>query len=248
MSTALIADDEAPLRQYLRRELAAAWPDLEIVAEASHGGEALDALDARRPDIAFLDIQMPVMTGLEVARRASRPVHIVFVTAHDEYAIQAFETAAMDYLLKPVRADRLARTVERIKAALDKPAPDIKDILGKLADTLQKKPAFLQWLQVSQGNELVLQPVDEVDYFFASDKYTLAMSGSKEMVLRMSLKDLEASLDPEKFWRVHRNAIVRVAAIARVKSDLRGNHVLDLKNGKRPLAIGRSYAHRFRQM
>ncbi|MBI3530456.1 MAG: response regulator transcription factor [Betaproteobacteria bacterium] len=248
MPTAIIADDEAPLRQFLRRQLATAWPELEIVAEAANGGEALDAIDAHRPDIAFLDIRMPVMSGLEVARRAAKPCHIVFVTAHDEYAIQAFEAAALDYLLKPVNAERLARAVERLKSASATPPPDLTDLLAKLSDALRARPGFLQWLQVSQNNELVLLSVEEVDCFFASDKYTLALCADKEWVLRKPLKELETSLDPERFWRIHRNAIVRVAAIARVKNDIRGNHVLELRQGGRTVAVGRSYAHRFRQM
>jgi len=248
MTTAIIADDETPLRQFLRRQLATAWPELEIVAEAVNGDEALDAIDAHAPDVAFLDIQMPAMTGLDVARRAAKPCHIVFVTAHDEYAIQAFETAALDYLLKPVNAERLARAVERLKLALTRPAPDLKALLEKLSDNLRPRPSFLQWLQVSQKSELVLLAVEEVDCFLASDKYTLAMGADKEWVLRKPLKELEASLDPERFWRVHRNAIVRVAAIARVKNDLRGNHVLELRHGGRTVAVGRSYAHLFRQM
>lgn len=248
MTTALIADDEAPLRQFLRRQLATAWPDLQIVAEAVNGMEALEAIDAHKPDVAFLDIRMPAMTGLDVARRAARPCHVVFVTAHDEYAIQAFEAAALDYLLKPVKAERLQRAVERLKLAVAHPAPDLGALLEKLSESLRPKPGFLQWLQVSRNNELILLATEEVDCFLASDKYTLALVADRECVLRRPLKDLEASLDPEKFWRVHRNAIVRVAAIARVKNDLRGNHVLELRHGGRTVAVGRSYAHRFRQM
>jgi len=248
MPTAIIADDEAPLRQFLRRQLATAWPELDIVAEAADGGEALDAIDAHRPDVAFLDIRMPVMSGLEVARRAVKPCHVVFVTAHDEYAIQAFETAALDYLLKPVTTPRLARAVERLKSAATKPPPDLTDLLAKLSSALRAQPGFLQWLQVSQNNELVLLSVEEVDCFLASDKYTLALCGDKEWVLRKPLKELEASLDPERFWRIHRGAIVRVAAVARVKNDVHSHQVLELRNSGRTVAVGRSYTHRFRQM
>ncbi|MFN0316667.1 MAG: LytR/AlgR family response regulator transcription factor [Burkholderiales bacterium] len=248
MTTAIIADDEAPLRQFLRRQLSVVWPELGIVAEAVNGSEALNAINTHRPDVAFLDIQMPGLSGLEVARRAAKPLHIVFVTAYDEYAIQAFDAAAIDYLLKPVSAERLAGAAGRVKAALEKPVPDLKGFLDQLTAKLRPRPAFLQWLQVSQRDELVLLSVDEVDCFMAADKYTLALNAEKESVLRVPLKELEASLDPEKFWRVHRNAIVRVAAIARVKNDLRGNHVIELKHAKRTVAVGRSYAHRFRQM
>jgi DNA-binding LytR/AlgR family response regulator len=248
MTTAIIADDEAPLREFLRRQLGEAWPDLKIVAEAAHGGEALDAMDALKPDVAFLDIQMPVMTGLEAARRTVAPCRIIFVTAHDEYAIQAFDAAALDYLLKPVNAQRLALAVQRLKTAITQPLPDLKALLAALPASLSAKADYLQWLQVSQRDDIVLLNTEEVDCFMAADKYTLALHGDKESVLRMPLKDLEAALDPGKFWRVHRNAIVRVAAIARVTNDSQGNHVLDIKNSSRRVAVGRSYAFRFRKM
>ena len=248
MSTALIADDEAPLRAYLRRHLESVWPELQIVAEVANGARALEAIRVHRPDVCFLDIQMPVMNGLDVARQTRQACHVVFVTAFDQYAIEAFDAAALDYLLKPVSAERLAATVERVKRALPGPTPDLGKLLEKISGAWRPTPTYLHWLQVSQRDEIVLLAVDEVDCFLAADKYTLAVRGEAESVLRMPLKELEASLDPDKFWRVHRNAIVRVAAIDRARSDLRGNLELELKHSQRRVSVGRSHAHRFRQM
>lgn len=248
MTRALIADDEAPLRSYLRRQLHGAWPELEIIAEAADGAQALQAIDTLSPEVCFLDIQMPVLSGLEVARRMRQVCHVVFVTAFDQYALAAFDAAAVDYLLKPVSDERLRASVERIKRALSGPAPDLSVVLEKLTEAWRPPPSHLQWIQVAQRDDIVLLSVDEIDCFLATDKYTLALRANQESVLRTPLKELEATLDPAKFWRVHRNAIVRVGAIERVRSDLRGNLSLELKGSGRKVAVGRSQAHRFRQM
>ena len=245
--TAIIADDEPQLCAFLRRQLGQCWPELSILEEAHNGHEALDIIDEFRPDIAFLDIKMPVLSGLEVAGRMATPCHVVFVTAYDQYAVQAFESAAVDYLLKPVSRERLEKTVARLRSCLAKEPPDLSQLVAKLSEQLRSKAGYLQWLQASFQNELVMISVDEVDFFQASDKYTLVVTRNKEWIIRMSLKELEAALDPERFWRIHRNAIVKVAAIARGTHDFRGNHVLHLHGHKRTLSVGRNYAHRFRQ-
>ena len=245
--TAIIADDEPQLCAFLRRQLGQCWPELSILEEAHNGREALDIIDEFRPDIAFLDIKMPVLSGLEVAGRMATPCHVVFVTAYDQYAVQAFESAAVDYLLKPVSRERLEKTVARLRSCLAKEPPDLSQLVAKLSEQLRSKADYLQWLQASFQNELVMISVDEVDFFQASDKYTLVVTRNKEWIIRMSLKELEAALDPERFWRIHRNAIVKVAAIARVIHDFRGNYVLHLHEHKRTLSVGRNYAHRFRQ-
>jgi len=249
--TALIADDEAPLRAFLRRRLAECWPALQIVGEAENGQEALEMIEALQPDVAFLDIRMPLLSGLEVASRLSPslPLHVVFVTAYDEYAIQAFDNAAVDYLLKPVNMERLGKTAERLQALLATGAdlpPDLSQLLARLPEELRGKPNYLQRIQAGSDGGIVMVPVDSVDFFQAADKYTLVVTPDKEWLIRRSLKELEAALDPERFWRVHRNAIVRLAAIERGAQDARGNFVLHLHRRQQPLGVGRNYLHRFK--
>ena len=252
--TALIADDEAPLRAFLRRRLAECWPALQIVGEAENGQEALEMIEALQPDVAFLDIRMPLLSGLEVASRlnSSLPLHVVFVTAYDEHAIQAFDNAAVDYLLKPVGMERLAKTAERLQALLATGkdiAPDLGRLLSLLPQELLElrgKPKYLERIQAGADGGIVMVPVDSVDYFQAADKYTLVVTPDKEWLIRRSLKELEAALDPERFWRVHRNAIVRLAAIERGAQDERGNFVLHLHRRQQPLGVGRNYLHRFK--
>jgi DNA-binding LytR/AlgR family response regulator len=246
--TAIIVDDEPNLCGLLRRQLAACWPELDVLAEAYNGADAQRLVDELRPDVAFLDIRMPGMTGLELARRIGAACHVVFVTAYDQYALQAFENAAVDYLLKPVAPERLSKTVTRLKSHLSSAPPDLSPLLAQLAGQMQPRKQYLQWLQVSAQNDIELVPVDEVDFFQAADKYTLAVTRSAERVMRKSLKELEDELDPDSFWRVHRNAIVRVAAIARISRDFRGHLVLHLHQHDNTLSVGRSYSHLFRQM
>ena len=244
--TALIADDEVPLRTFLRRRLAECWPELKIVGEAANGQEALEMIETLQPDAAFLDIRMPALSGLEVASRLTRRLHVVFVTAYDEHAIEAFDNAAVDYLLKPVSLARLAKTVERLKALLTSEPADLAQLLARLPEDLRGKPAYLQRIQASSKDGLVMVAVDAVDYFQAADKYTLVVSGDKEWIIRKSLKELETALDPERFWRVHRNAIVRLDAVVRAASDERGGLLLHLHGQKQTLGVGRNYLHRFK--
>jgi len=255
--TALIADDEAPLRTFLRRRLAECWPALRILGEAENGQEALEMIATLQPDVAFLDIRMPLLSGLEVASRLTLPLHVVFVTAYDEHAIQAFDSAAVDYLLKPVGLERLNKTVDRLKTllaagavdSLDTLAPAISQLLARLPEgfsELRGKPAYLQRVQASTNDGIVMVSVDRVDFFQAADKYTLVVTREKEWIIRKSLKELESALDPELFWRVHRNAIVRLAAIERAVHDERGGMVLHLLGQKQPLGVGRNYLHRFK--
>lgn len=247
--TALIADDEAPLRTFLRRRLAECWPELKIVGEAANGQEALEMTETLRPDIAFLDIRMPLLSGLEVADRLTHPLHVVFVTAYDTHAIEAFDNAAVDYLLKPVGLARLAKTVERLKTLLAAGPVDLAQLLARLPAELSAwrgKPNYLQRVQTSTTAGIVMVAVDNVDYFQAADKYTLVVAGDKQWIIRKSLKELETALDPERFWRVHRNAIVRLAAIELAVQDERGGLVLHLLGHKQPLGVGRNYLHRFK--
>ncbi|MBU1237570.1 MAG: LytTR family DNA-binding domain-containing protein [Gammaproteobacteria bacterium] len=244
----LIADDEPPLRDWLRRLLADVAPDAQIVAEAGDGDTALAKIDALRPDVAFLDIRMPGLSGLEVAARTRAPCRVVFVTAYDEFAVQAFEQAAADYLLKPVTAARLATTMERIGSV---PAAAMQpDLLRDLLNHLDAaaKPQALRWLRVGTPDAVRLIDVDEVDCFEASDKYTMIRVGNREWPIRTPLRELEQQLDPGAFWRVHRGTLLRVAAIRQVQRDLMGRLWAELHSGGKPVAVSRRYAHLFRQM
>ncbi|HTY02935.1 MAG TPA: LytTR family DNA-binding domain-containing protein [Rhodocyclaceae bacterium] len=244
----LIADDEAPLRAWLRRLLAQVAPDAELVAECTDGDRALADIDTLRPDVAFLDIRMPGLSGLEVAARAGTRCRVVFVTAYDEFAVEAFERAAVDYLLKPVTADRLAKTMERLGRS---PAPDdqtalLKQLLVRL-DT-DAKPRSLRWLRVGNADAVQLIDVDQVDRFEAGDKYTTLFVGAREWIVRTPLKEIEQQLDPDQFWRVHRGTVLRVAAIKRVQRDLMGHLWAELEGGGQRVAISRRYAQLFRHM
>jgi DNA-binding LytR/AlgR family response regulator len=240
----LIADDEPPLRAWLRRLLAEVAADAEVVAEAADGASALAEIERLRPDAALLDIRMPGLSGLEVAARAGNVCRYVFVTAYDEFAVQAFEQAAVDYLLKPVTAERLAVSIER----LTRPAAAVSPtLLQQLVAGLQGGRARpRQWLRAGNGDTLQLIDAAEVDHFEAVDKYTAIHIGDRQWLLRTSLKELEGQLDGNEFWRVHRGTIVRVAAIREVRRDLMGRLWLDLKCGGPALPVSRSYAHLFR--
>jgi DNA-binding LytR/AlgR family response regulator len=245
--TAILADDEQSLRAYLRAALAQAWPELEICGEAANGADALQLVEDQEPDVAFLDIQMPGMTGIEVARRVNGRCQVVFVTAYEEFAVQAFEAAAIDYLLKPVEGARLAATVARLKSQRSSGPVDTSALLETLTQHF-RPPTYLEFLQVQQRQDIILLPVGEVQVFRSSEKYTLAVTASDEWVIRTPLKELEVQLDPARFWKVHRNAIVRVGAIGRVSRDEDGQLIVHLRNSDQTVAVSRSYASRFRQM
>ena len=246
--TAIIADDEAPLRMYLRRQLAKVWPELDIRGEAENGPNALRLIQDCTPDIAFLDIKMPGMTGLEVAAQVMGHCHTVFVTAYDHYAVQAFENAAVDYLLKPVSDKRLRKTISRLQTRISVPPPDISELLEKLSATFRPKASHLQWLKVGHGDEVLMLSVDEVDYFQAEDKYTSVVTKDKEWVIRPSIKELETALNPDLFWRIHRGTIVRVDSIARVTREFIGRYQLVLHGHNDPLTVSRTHAYRFKRM
>lgn len=244
---AVIAEDEPALAAELQRLLGVAWPELRIAAIARDGIDALAQIGLHRPDIAFLDIQMPGITGLEVARRMGAACHVVFVTAYDRFAVEAFESGAVDYLLKPAEPERLQRTVERLRSRLHEPATDLGDTLKRLQPSTAGAD-FLQWLQVSERDEIRFVAVTDVVLFQSADKYTLVRTPEREWVMRLSLKDLEAGLDPKLFWRVHRNTIVRVGAIDRVSRELTGRLSMRLRGVEDTVAVSRAYAHLFRQM
>ncbi len=245
--TAIIADDEGPLRLYLKKQLNKLWPELDIVAEAMNGNEALALIQEHRPTIAFLDIQMPGMSGLEVAETLGNQCRIVFVTAFDHYAVEAFENAAVDYLLKPVSETRLRKTLHRIQSQEKADPPNLTPLLKQLSASLQNTPRQLKWIKVSRQDETCLLNVNDIDYFLAADKYTSLYTGGKEWLIRTPLKVLEASLDPDQFWRIHRSTLVRVAAIQGITRDLVGRYTLQMQGYAKPLGVSRGHAHLFKQ-
>ncbi|MBS0584120.1 MAG: response regulator transcription factor [Proteobacteria bacterium] len=254
---ALIADDEPLLREVLGRQLASVWPELEIVAQARNGREAIESFEAQRPDICFLDVQMPGLTGIDAASAIGRRAHLVFVTAHDHYAVQAFARGVLDYLVKPVEPARLAETVARLKERLAaaQPATNTDALLRELAAQWQKNaaPAPLRWLRAQSGQTLRLIAVDDVDYLRSDAKYTrVAWRGEAgkpaEALIGTSLKELVAQLDPAQFVQVHRSVVVNLRAVSHVVRGDNDTADIHLKRRDEVLPVSRSYLHLFRQM
>lgn len=251
---AIVADDEPTLAASLAERISAAWPELVVAGIAGNGHEALALIDAESPDVAFLDIRMPGMTGIDVARAAGHRVHVVFVSAYDQYAIDAFERGAVDYLLKPVSDERLAATVERLRSRLaaGTPGPELAQALAAIARLLPTSPVVgdgrLAWIRASVGSQVRLIAVDEVAYFQANDKYTSVFTADGEALIRTPLRELAAQLDAQRYWQVHRGTIVNVAHVASSARDLAGRLFLVLKSRPEKVVVSRAYAHRFRQM
>ncbi|HSN20273.1 MAG TPA: LytTR family DNA-binding domain-containing protein [Usitatibacter sp.] len=255
MPSCVIAEDEALLREELVARVREAWPELEVVAACEDGGSALEAIAARQPDVAFLDIRMPGLTGLEVASaaaQASPATQVVFVTAYNQYAIDAFERGAVDYLLKPIDAARLAATVRRVKSRIGS-APDAS-ALAALVEKLQAglpaqaRRTPLQWITASVGKETRLILVEDVAYFKAEDKYTVVTTAEGEALIRKPIRELLEALDPEVFKQVHRSTIVNMRAIAGVTRDETGRGTLRLRNRPETLAVSIPYMALFRNM
>ena len=255
--TALIADDEPLLRDALERMLAQAWPELEIVAHARNGREAIDKFEAQHPDICFLDVQMPGKTGVEAARHIGRRAHLVFVTAYDEYAVQAFSQGVLDYLVKPVEPARLAETVARLQDRLRsaQPALNTETLLQQLAANLQRSaaPAPIRWIRASVGQTVRLIPVEDIDFLRSEEKYTLVAwrddaGQAREAVIRTPLKEVVTQLDAAQFAQVHRSVVVNLRAISHVTRGLNETADIHLKGREEVLPVSRSYLHLFRQM
>lgn len=256
-ATALVAEDEPLLRGSLVRLLAAAWPELEVLDQVRSGREAVDAFEARHHDVCFLDVHMPGLSGIEVARIIGRRAHIVFVTAFDQYAVEAFTQGAIDYLVKPVEAARLADSVNRLRERLAaaQPAPDLQGFLEALTARTRTEPARapLRWLRVSVGHSIRLVSVDEIDYFRSDEKYTrVAWGGARgergEGLIRVPLKELLEQLDPEQFVQVHRSAVVAFRAISHVSRGPNETGLVHLKQREERLPVSRTFLDRFRQM
>jgi DNA-binding LytR/AlgR family response regulator len=256
--TALIAEDEPLLRDALERLLAQAWPELKVIAHARNGREAVEEFETHRPDICFLDVHMPGMTGVEAARQIGERAHLVFVTAYDEYAVQAFAEGVLDYLVKPVEPSRLAKTVARLQARLHaaQPALNTAALIRQLADSLNQRSstsAPLRWLRASVGQTVRLIAVDDIDYLRSEEKYTSIAwrddaGQPRDAVIRIPLKELIPGLDPAQFAQVHRSVVVNLRAIAHVTRGQNETAEIHLKGRKEVLPVSRSYLHLFRQM
>jgi DNA-binding LytR/AlgR family response regulator len=246
----LIAEDERPQREELVRLLAELWPDARLVDACADGLEALEAIGRALPDVAFLDIHMPGMSGLELALSLSGRAHVVFVTAYDQYAIQAFEQGAVDYLLKPVQRERLARTVARLRARIATRPTDLDELIGRLRRELAAPAlgAALRWITASIGDTVKLISIDDVIAFRSQDKYTQVLTASDDALIRRSLRELTQELDPDAFWQVHRSVVVRVAAIDVVQRDELGRYTVSLKGRADRLPVASAFHARFRGM
>jgi DNA-binding LytR/AlgR family response regulator len=249
--TAIIADDEQHLAAHLHERLTALWPELNVVGIARNGLEAMRLLDDEAPAIAFLDIRMPGLTGLEVAARLDAKTHVVFVTAYNQYAVEAFDREAADYLLKPVTDERLERAVARLKDRLSRAAAptEVAGMLKQLAQILPaSKHAHLRWIRAAHGDTVRQIPVDEVDYLQAQDKYVSVYSKDGESLIRTPLSDLSAQLDPNEFWQIHRSVIVNINRVDATRRDVMGKVFVKLKDGKTELPVSRAYVHLFKGM
>lgn len=255
--TALIADDEPLLRSSLARMLAQAWPELEIVAQARNGREAVEQYHAHQPTVCFLDVHMPGLSGVEAARQIGRGAHLVFVTAYSDYAVEAFAQGALDYLVKPVDPTRLADTVARVRERLvaAQPVPDIEVLLDKLEARLQKKavPEPLRWIKAMVGQSLRMIPVDQIDFLRSDEKYTLIAwrddeGKAGEALIRSSLKELLDQLDPSHFIQIHRSVVVNMNMLSHVTRGENETATVHMKGRAEKLPVSRSYLHHFKQM
>jgi len=244
---AVIAEDEPLLRAELKESLTKLWPELVICAEAEDGVEALRAIEQHAPDILFLDIQMPGMSGLELARHVGNKCHIVFVTAYDKYAVAAFEQGAVDYVMKPFSSARLATTVSRLKDKVGSAPANLEGLLQALLKAVPAKE-YLRWITATQGQDLRLITVDEICYFQADSKYTLVVTAQQQSLIRRPIKELLQELDPALFWQVHRGTVINVNAIAGVHRDIGGQLRVKLKDRKETLPVSEPYVHLFKSM
>ncbi|HEY1325879.1 MAG TPA: LytTR family DNA-binding domain-containing protein [Casimicrobiaceae bacterium] len=242
---AVIAEDEPLLMAELRDMLAKLWPELAIVATAEDGLQAVRAIDEHHPDVLFLDIKMPGMSGLDVAHYASRLCHVIFVTAYDAHAVAAFEQGAIDYVMKPFSAARLATTISRVRQRLANAPAELDGVIRALARRGAKRP-YVRWITASHGKDMRLITVDEIDYVKADDKYAVIVAGNRESLVRRPIKELIEELDPDVFLQIHRGTLVNVNAIGGVTRDLSGKLRVKLKRRPETLAVSAPYMHLFR--
>jgi len=258
-ASALIADDEPLLRERLRAHLARLWPELQVVGEARNGREAVELFDQHLPQVVFLDVQMPGMNGVEAARSIGRRAAVVFVTAHEQYAVQAFTQGALDYLVKPFDAERLADTVRRLQERLARPQAAergaLDTVLDGLASELKRRAGLdgtatrhLRWIKASVGSSTRLIPVEQIAFMRSDEKYTLVVWEGGEALIRKTIRELADELDPESFAQIHRSVIVNLRQVSQVDRGLNETAEVKLKNRKDVLPVSRSFVHIFRQM
>ncbi len=262
---AVIADDERLMREQLRARLAEVWPELQIVAEARNGIEAVELVETHRPDLVFLDIRMPGLSGVEAARRIAQIEvgddeslpEIVFITAYDQYAVEAFEQGVADYVLKPAERARLQVTVDRLRSRLARrgtaeaePSPPMQQLLHHLAARLDPAsvPRYLEWIQASVGPGIQMIPVADVLFFISDEKYTRVQTANVEALIRKPIKELVDELDPRLFWQIHRSTLVNIKAIASISRDMRGRQIVSVRGHPEKLEVSRSYTHLFKGM
>jgi len=246
--TALLAEDEPLMRERLKEKLAEVWPELDIVAEAEDGEQALALFEEHRPQLAFLDIRMPGMTGLDVAAAIGGECHVVFITAYDQYALQAFDAGAVDYLLKPVETERLQTMIERVRGKLGAPPQDLSALVAALRAGMPGGPVRMKWIRAAVGKQVKLIPVTDVVYFQSDTKYTRVVLAAGEALIRTPLKELLAELDPDRFWQVHRGTIINLDAVAGVLREDAERQFILFKNRQEKLPISRQFTHLFKQM
>ena len=250
--SAVVADDERLMREQIIARLKEAWPELSIVGEASNGNEAIALVQSEEPDIVFLDIRMPGMDGIQAAQALAGRVHVVFVTAHDQYAISAFEHGAVDYLLKPPDAERVALTCQRLRARLKQEPDPMNDLLAQLSQRLGagglKPREYMRWVQASVGANIRMIPTSDILFFRAEDKYTRVQTERFEALIRKPIKELIDELDPDEFWQIHRSTVVRVDAVEQVSRDFRGRQIVHVKGSAEKLEVSRTFNHLFKQM
>jgi DNA-binding LytR/AlgR family response regulator len=250
--TAVIADDERLMREQIIGRLKEAWPELSIVGEAGNGREAVAMVRSLEPDIVFLDISMPGMDGIQAAQALAGQAHVVFITAHDQYAINAFEHGAVDYLLKPAEPERVALTCQRLRARLKQEPEAMQDLLAQLSQRLGmggvKPREYMRWVQASVGANIRMIPTSEILFFRAEDKYTRVQTQRFEALIRKPIKELIDELDPAEFWQIHRGTVVRIDAVEEVSRNLRGHQVVHVKGSDVKLEVSRTFNHLFKQM
>jgi DNA-binding LytR/AlgR family response regulator len=245
---AILVEDEVTLREQVEELLADIWPELEIVASVGDGVKALAALEQHRPELMFLDVEMPEMSGIEVARQASGKCHVAFVTAYSSYATQAFDAGAIDYVLKPVNRERLAIACKRIQERLASTPGDLEQVLAILAARVAKAKPYLRWITASRGTNIRMITIEEVCYFQADTKYTLVALADGESLIHVAIRDLLEQLDPQMFWQIHRSTIVNVQEIETIGRDATGHVIVRMKRRQETLRVSQQFAYRFRQM
>jgi len=250
--TAVVADDERLMREQLVACLKEAWPELLIVGEAGNGREAVAMVHSLQSDIVFLDVKMPEMDGVQAAQALSGQAHVVFVTAYDQFAISAFKQGAVDYLLKPADAERVALTCQRLRQRLEQKPDRMDDLLAQLSQRLGGGDVtprdYLRWVQASVGANIRMIPTSDILFFRAEDKYTRVQTEGFEALIRKPIKDLIDELDPNEFWQIHRSTLVRVDAIEQVGRNFSGKQMVHVKGRDEKLEVSRSFNHLFKQM